>query len=69
MAAKKETYTEAMKMLEAIVAKIEGGELDIDQLGDCLKEAQKLIKFCKDKLYKADEEIRKMLDDSHGSEE
>lgn len=68
MAAKKETYTEAMKKLEAIVAKIEGGELDIDQLGDNLKEAQKLIKFCKDKLYKADEEIRKMLDDSHGSE-
>lgn len=69
MAAKKETYTEAMKKLEAIVAKIEGGELDIDQLGDSLKEAQKLIRFCKDKLYKADEEIRKMLDDSHGSEE
>ena len=69
MAAKKETYTEAMKKLEAIVATIEGGELDIDQLGDSLKEAQKLIKFCKDKLYKADEEIRKMLDDSHGSEE
>lgn len=69
MAAKKETYTEAMKKLEAIVAKIEGGELDIDQLGDSLKEAQKLIKFCKDKLYKADEEIRKMLDDSHGCEE
>lgn len=69
MAAKKETYTEAMKKLEAIVAKIEGGELDIDQLGDSLKEAQKLIKFCKDKLYKADEEIRKMLDNSHGSEE
>ena len=69
MAAKKETYTEAMKKLEAIVAKIEGGELDIDQLGDNLKEAQKLIKFCKDKLYKADEEIRKMLEDSHGSEE
>ena len=63
MAAKKETYTEAMKKLEAIVAKIEGGELDIDQLGENLQEAQKLIKFCKDKLYKADEEIKKMLDD------
>lgn len=64
MAAKKETYTEAMKKLEAIVAKIEGGELDIDQLGENLQEAQKLIKFCKDKLYKADEEIKKMLADT-----
>lgn len=65
MAAKKETYTEAMKKLEMIVAKIEGGELDIDQLGENLQEAQKLIKFCKNKLYKADEEIKKMLDDGN----
>lgn len=63
MAVKKETYTDAMKKLETIVAKIEGGELDIDQLGESLKEAQRLIKFCKDKLYKADEEIKKMLED------
>lgn len=50
MATKKETYTEAMKRLEAIVARIEGNELDIDELGDNLKEAQKLIKYCRDKL-------------------
>ena len=29
-----------------------------------LKEAQELIKFCRDKLYKADEEIKKMLDNN-----
>ncbi len=63
MATKKETYTEAMKRLEAIVARIEGNELDIDELGDNLKEAQKLIKYCRDKLYKADTEIKKMLDE------
>lgn len=61
MAAKKETYTEAMKRLEGIVARIESNELDIDQLGENLQEAQKLIKFCRDKLYKADAEIKKML--------
>lgn len=58
---KKETYTEAMKRLEAIVAQIESNQLDIDTLGERLKEAQKLIKYCRDKLYKADEEIKKML--------
>lgn len=63
METKKETYTEAMKRLEAIVARIEGNELDIDELGDNLKEAQKLIKYCRDKLYKADVEIKKMLDE------
>ncbi len=63
MATKKETYSEAMKRLETIVSQIESGELDIDGLGNQLKEAQKLIKFCRDKLYKADEEIKKMLGD------
>ena len=52
MAAKKETYSEAMKRLEEIVSRIESNELDIDQLGEYLQEAQKLIKFCKNKLYK-----------------
>lgn len=61
MAAKKETYTEAMKRLEAIVARIESNELDIDELGDNLKEAQKLIKYCREKLYKADVEIKRCL--------
>ena len=42
MAAKKETYAEAIKRLEGIVARIESNELDIDQLGENLKEAQKL---------------------------
>lgn len=63
MATKKETYSEAMKRLETIVSQIESGELNIDELGNQLKEAQKLIKFCRDKLYKADEEIKKMLGD------
>lgn len=45
MAAKKETYAEAIKRLEGIVARIESNELDIDQLGENLKEAQKLIAF------------------------
>mgnify|MGYP000689079309 CR=1 FL=1 len=62
MAAKKETYSEAMKRLEGIVARIESNELDIDQLGENLQEAQKLIKQCRDKLYKADAEIKKMLE-------
>lgn len=64
MAAKKETYTEAMKRLEAIVARIESNELDIDALGEQLKEAQKLIKYCREKLYKADAEIKKILDEN-----
>lgn len=68
MAAKKETYTEAMKRLEAIVARIESNETDIDEIGDLLKEAQKLIKFCRDKLYRADAEIKKMIESDEDTE-
>lgn len=63
MKEKQETYEQAMKRLEEIVAKIESGEMDIDSLGDQLKEAQQLIKLCRDKLYKADTEIKKMLEE------
>ena len=55
-------YEEAMKELETIVSQIEKNELDIDQLAERLKEAQKLIKLCKDKLYKTDEKIKAMLE-------
>ncbi len=54
-------YEEAIQQLETIVAQIENNELDIDQLTDRLKEAQKLIKLCKDKLYKTDEKIKALL--------
>lgn len=66
--AKKETYSEAMKRLENIVSRIESNELDIDELGNQLKEAQKLIKYCREKLYKADVEIKKMLESDEGCE-
>jgi len=62
MAEKKESYAQAMEKLEDIVSAVEKNELDIDQLSEKLKEAQKLVRFCKDKLYKADEEIKKIME-------
>jgi len=55
-------YEEAVRQLEEIVQKMESGELDIDSLGQQLKTAQKLIKMCKDKLTKTDEELKKIMD-------
>ena len=54
-------YEEAIKNLESIVAIMESGKLDLDQLEDKLKEAKQLIKLCRDKLTKTDEEISKLL--------
>lgn len=55
-------YEEAVRQLETIVDKLESNELGIDQLSTELKKAQQLIKLCKDKLTKTDNEIRKLLD-------
>ena len=51
------------KELEAIVASIESGELDIDALTDKVKRASELITFCKDKLTKTDKELQKLLEE------
>ena len=42
---------------------MENNELDIDSMSEQLKRAQQLIKLCKDKLTKTDEEIKKILAD------
>lgn len=56
-------YEEAISELEAIVDKMEKGSLDVDSMVGELKKAQQLIKLCKNKLTKTDEEIKKLIDD------
>ena len=56
------TYSDAMARLEEIMGKIQGGRVDIDQLTGLLKEAQELVKFCREKLYKVDEEIKALTE-------
>ena len=58
---KEPKYEAAFAELQSIVNKMENDELDIDQLSEQLKRAQEIIKFCKDKLTKTDEEIKKIL--------
>lgn len=63
MAIKQETYNEAVEKLRKIVADIEKGDLDVDILSEKVKEATRLIKLCKDKLFKADEDVKKILEE------
>lgn len=55
------SYEEAMTQLEQIVEQIENNELGIDELTSKLKQAQRLLKMCKDKLTKTDKEVEKLL--------
>jgi len=63
MTKKQMTYEQAMDRLEELVSGMERNEWGIDQLSDALKEAQELIRLCRDKLYKADKQVKKLLNE------
>ena len=56
------SYEQAMKRLETIVSKVEQGEMDIDSLASKLKEAKELVEFCKAKLLKVEDDVKKILE-------
>ena len=57
-------YEEAFAQLQDIVRKLESDQYDIDEIAAQLKTAQRLIKFCKDKLSKTEAEILKIQAES-----
>ncbi|MBP6273051.1 MULTISPECIES: exodeoxyribonuclease VII small subunit [Hallella] len=59
--AKETKYEMAISQLEEIVERLENNQLGIDEMTAQLKKAQQLIKLCKDRLTKTDEEIQKIL--------
>lgn len=61
MGNKQLTYSEAIARLDEIVQLIDTNEVEIDQLADKIKEANKLIAFCSEKLTKAEKEMENLL--------
>ena len=59
-------YETAFAQIQDIVRKMENDEYSIDEIAVQLKEAQRLIKFCKDKLSKTEAEIRQLEVDANG---
>ena len=53
-------YEAAFAQLQDIVRKMENDEYSIDEIAVQLKEAQRLIKFCKDRLTRTETEIQKI---------
>ncbi len=56
-------YEEAIERLQIIVADIERGETNVDELAESLKEAKSLIAFCKEKLQKVESDVKNVLED------
>ncbi|HCE58993.1 MAG TPA: exodeoxyribonuclease VII small subunit [Prolixibacteraceae bacterium] len=55
------TYTEAMTEVEEILEQIENEELDVDDLAEKVKRVSVLLKTCKDKLLKTNEQVEQIL--------
>jgi exodeoxyribonuclease VII small subunit len=55
------TYEDAFHELQTIVKEIETGNIGVDILGEKVKRAGELIRFCKDKLYKTEMEVNEVL--------
>ncbi len=62
MAKKNISYKEAIAEIEIIVNKIENDEADVDELAGNVKRVTELIKICKEKLFKAEKEVKEIID-------
>jgi len=54
-------YKEAIEEIESIVDEIENKTVDVDTLTKKVKRATFLIKLCKEKLRKTDNEVKNIL--------
>ena len=55
------TYTAAFEELKEIVDQLENDSISVDELAEKMKRATVLMKICKDKLTKTEEEINKTI--------
>jgi exodeoxyribonuclease VII small subunit len=68
MTQKKPSYREAIAEIEEILSSIENNEPDIDELANKVKRVSTLLKLCKDKLHKTQNEVEKVLNDMDQTE-
>ena len=61
MAKKNISYKQAISELEKILKELENNDVDVDDLTEKVKRAAELIEVCKEKLFHADAEIEKIL--------
>lgn len=61
-------YSKAIKELDQILRRIQGEEVDVDDLAKEVKRAVELIKVCKGKIKKTEMEIKKVVDGFESTE-
>ena len=61
MSKKESGFRQTINEIEAIISKIENNETDIDDLAAEIARASKMIQDCKDKLFKTEQEVEKIV--------
>ena len=56
------TYTAAFEELKEIVDQLENDNVSVDELTEKMKRATALMKICRDKLTKTEEEINQLIE-------
>ncbi len=64
MVKEKISYNDAVREIEITLEKIEGGDLGVDELAEKVRRVTELLKLCRDRLHKTEEQIDKILDES-----
>ncbi len=67
MARKKEKFEEALQKLETIVARMEEGDLPLEEALKAFEEGVRLAKFCTTKLDEAERKVEKLIRDQSGT--
>ena len=57
----KTTYEEALQRLKEIVGALEAKEIKIDNIPETVIEAKELVDFCRKKLDKTEEDIKRII--------
>ena len=55
------TYEQAMQRLETLAAQMEKNEIPLDDMAERLREAQQLMKYCRECLYEAEKNCQTLL--------
>lgn len=61
MTVKSVKFNAALEELDQILEKIDGGKIDLDDLPKEIVRANALIELCRDKIRKAEIEVKKVL--------
>ncbi len=59
-------YGEAMAELDAILAELEGDELDVDVLAERVQRASELLKLCRARIVRAERDVDRIVADLEG---